>query len=189
MNLSHDLPLRQQPQNLLVHPAAGDDRQARAGEFLVFVKPFAARHRAAFAAARQDPIDLRHGRQPRDRATGIGQLIECAVERHPDRGGHDVDHVVDLRLPVAGEADDDAVDAEVGKARGGVGEGGPLTRMRGVAIVLANHDAKRQRDLGGDIPHQVMRRRQAAGFQVANDLETIGAATRRLARVATHSGR
>ena len=105
------------------------------------------------------------------------------MERHPCRGGHDVDHVLDLRLPIAGEADDDAVNAEICKARGGVGEGGALTRMRGVAVVLANHDAKRQRDLRGDIPHQVMRRRQAAGFQVANDLETIGAAARRLARV------
>lgn len=139
----------------------------------------------ADAAAGEDSIDLTNGGEPVNRAQWIGQRIERAVKRGADvrRGAKDLLRVVHPQLTAGGEADDDAVDAEVGELSSGPAKGAQFPRGHLVASVLTNHDPKGQRRLRGNPANKFGRRRETTTADVADDLEASRPSGLRGARI------
>ena len=112
-------------------------------------------------------------------ASGIGHRVERPVQRDRQAGrdGQDRRDQVEVERAVAREADDRAVDADVGEIGEHALQRDQLLRTGDPEpVALAHHHTKRQGGGGDDRADQIERRRQPIALDLTDDFQAAGAA-------------
>ena len=179
MNLGDSGTRSEHTHRLFVETAAGEERHARTGAVRPGGEPFAALRPVPAASGREDAVDLGKGEGRVDRRFGIVHCVEGTMQsnREPGRGGHHRGDQVEIERALSSEPDYRSVDAEIGEAGKRPLQRDQLTRAgHAEAVALAHHHAQRQRHLRLEGADEIEGRRQTIALDLADDLETIGAA-------------